>query len=508
MIVADGRTDYEKLLELLGNPEDTHLDLKASLDLGVAVDKLKFAKDALTMSNRPPGGYILIGVDDTGVPCMPIGKIKDRRAFDGAKLGDLVRKYIEGEFHPISQIHEHEGNEIVVVWLPHHRDGLPVPFSKDGQYTGPDNKSVTVFRTGEIWVREGAQNVLIRHAHWQDVLSEYTARVRTESGDFAQQVIREFLASQGNSPGGRSDVPLSSSMDYPTFGSAAAALLDADNDLRLRQFLRSLSQSMGPSTSVEDFERALDLWVIFCAQALYFERGDLVSEAIGRLRDQYVKLGVGADATRKRLATLIRLYVLGGLAIRQEAWVTVTSIALVPVPSESYSDYMYSSWIRHAQVDASRAGLAGTGRIGFIISAARELIVEHPAMRPDLDKVEFPPDAEITADDILLNSLCEFDLAYCFIVYTKGTGHGEAYPSSAAFNEDRATPIAQRIVADVDVRHLLIPDATDAEIAHAMREVYRMAITQSHSEGGSWWGPPPTVAGFIDANDPQPPIGG
>ncbi|AKK27336.1 helix-turn-helix domain-containing protein [Mycobacterium sp. EPa45] len=504
MIVPDGRTDYEKLRELLGNPEETHLDLKASVDLGVLEDRLKIVKDIVTMSNRPPGGYILIGVDDAGVPCTPIGTIKDRRAFDGAKLGDLVRKYIEGEIHLRVQIHDHGSDEIVMVFVPHHRDGLPVPFSKDGEFMDPDGKVVTVFRPGEIWVREGAQNVRLRHAHWPDVLSEYTARIRKEAGDLAQQVIREFIASQANSAGTRRDIPLSTNMDYPTFAEAAATLLEVDNDVRLRQFLRSLTQSMAAGMSVEDFEKALNLWVIFCAQALYFERGDLVTEAIERLGDQYVKLGVGSDATRKRLSTVIRLYVIGSLAVRLEAWETVSSLALRPVPSESYgADYTYSSWIRHAQVDASRADLT-SGRNGFIISAARELIVDHSAMRPDLDNIEFPSDTEITAHDVLLNSLCQFDLAYCFIVYTRGTGHGKAYPSSAAFNEDRATPVAQRIVSDADIRHRLIPGATDAEIAHAMREVYRVAMTQSLSEGGRWWGPPPTVDEFIGKNDPGP----
>jgi predicted HTH transcriptional regulator len=66
LIVPDGRTDPEKLRELLGNPEETHLDLKAKVDLADGEDKLKFVKDAVTMSNRPPGGYILIGLDDDG----------------------------------------------------------------------------------------------------------------------------------------------------------------------------------------------------------------------------------------------------------------------------------------------------------------------------------------------------------------------------------------------------------------------------------------------------------
>jgi hypothetical protein len=63
-------------------------------------------------------------------------------------------------------------------------------------------------------------------------------------------------------------------------------------------------------------------------------------------------------------------------------------------------------------------------------------MVEHPPMRPDLSDAQVPAE-EITADDVSLNSLCEFDIAYCLIVAAMGTGRGSAYPSSAAFDEDR-----------------------------------------------------------------------
>ena len=62
LVVPDGRTDYEKLLELLGLPEETHLDLKAELDLDSTEARTKFVKDVVAMSNRPPGGYILIEI--------------------------------------------------------------------------------------------------------------------------------------------------------------------------------------------------------------------------------------------------------------------------------------------------------------------------------------------------------------------------------------------------------------------------------------------------------------
>lgn len=145
--------------------------VKAELDLRAKQDQLNFVKDAVSMSNRPPGGYILVGVSDDGALTLPTGTIADRARFDGARLGDLIRKYIEGEIHVISQVHEVDGHEIVLIYLPHHRDGLPVPMSKLGQFAGPDSKQVLVFREGDVLVREGAKNTPLRHAHWNDLLS-------------------------------------------------------------------------------------------------------------------------------------------------------------------------------------------------------------------------------------------------------------------------------------------------------------------------------------------------
>ena len=298
-------------------------------------DKLKFVKDIVTMSNRPPGGYLLIGVDDAGTPCMPIGKITNRSKFDGANLGQLVRGYIEGEIHLRVQIHEHEGNEIVMIFVPHHLDGLPVPFSKIGQYPNPGGKADTVvFRPGEILVREGPANVPIRHAHWQDILSVYASKIRAEAGDTAQQLLREFLNVQQHSGDWRGNVPLLMDMDDSNFAAATTALLEAGNDVRLRQFIRSFGQIV----DTDDYELVLNKWTIFCAQVLYFERSDLADEAISRVWDAYSRLGVGEAATRKRLAVVIRIYVLGGLAVRLENWPTVTSLALRPVPVRNLWD--------------------------------------------------------------------------------------------------------------------------------------------------------------------------
>jgi len=510
MIVPDGRTDPEKLDELLGNPEETHLDLKAKVDLTVAEDRLKFVKDAVTMSQRPPGGYILIGVDDDGKPCMPVGTITDRSRFDGSRIGALIRGYIEGEVHVLVQIHEVDGNEIVMVYVQQNRDRLPVPFNKDGQYQGDDGKNVTVFRKGEIFVRESAENVPIRYAHWQDLLSAYADKIRGEASAATQSLLNEVFAARQQAAGTAPDVPLLMTMDETTFAAATASLLESGNDVRLRQFINSLTATTGPATSLADFTAALDKWTVFCAQALYFERRDLVDEAIDKLRGVFKTFSEDETAIRKRFAVVIRIYVLGSLAVRQAAWETVKSLSLQAVPSStSYPDYMYSSWIRSATVSVARANLdldpddpSQQSRAGFILSAARDLMVEHAAMRPDLADSQVPVD-EITGSDAALNSLCEFDIAYCIVVAAMGTDHGSAYPSSVAFDEDRAKPMAQRLVADASIRQRLLPGVGNPEIAEAIADMYEIAIRESaNNSGGRWWAMPPSVDQWVNQNLP------
>ena len=64
-------------------------------------------------------------------------------------------------------------------------------------------------------------------------------------------------------------------------------------------------------------------------------------------------------------------------------------------------------------------------------------------------------------------------------------------PGQAAFDDDRAKSIAQKIVADSDVRHQLFPNSDDARIAQALAEVYDRTISESANNfGGRWWGPP------------------
>ena len=237
---------------------------------------------------------------------------------------------------------------------------------------------------------------------------------------------------------------------------------------------------------------------MFCAQALYSERADLVASAIEMLSETYANLGIDVESTRRRLEVVIRIYALGSMAIRQSEWETIHKLALQPVPSTPYNkSRIFSSWIRHGQVDASGSEY-WSNRGGFLISAARDLLVDHPAMRPDVEAGEIsPPADQIAPDDILLNSLCQFDIAYCFVVAAQGEHQAGFYPSSAGLRDHRPAPIAERIAAMPDVRARLFPGSDDAEIAVALARVYEAAERES-ANYSTWWDMPYAARQFVE----------
>ena len=241
---------------------------------------------------------------------------------------------------------------------------------------------------------------------------------------------------------------------------------------------------------------------------MIFERDDLAQNAIDVLVDAYRELGSGDDATRKRLGVVIRVYAVGSLAVRMAAWELVHSLVLRPAEDATGNpDWIYASWIRHAQVEASRAGLTNDDRGGFLISAAREMLTKHPTMRPDIGDDEIPPDDAVTDRDLLLNTLCQFDFAYCLVVAAEGTGRGGFYPSSAAFDESRVKPLVLKIVAeDPEVRRRLFPDSDDGRVSDALAFVYDRTVKQSATNPGNrWWSTPGAVTAFDAKHGPNEP---
>ncbi|MBE1515180.1 AlbA family DNA-binding domain-containing protein [Nesterenkonia halotolerans] len=498
VVIVEGRTDREKLVELLTFPEETHLEFKKDLNLGDPEAKLKFVKDAVAILNTFPGGYILVGVSDQGELALPVGSIKDRASYDSARLHDLVRGYIDGQFSVIPAIHEIDDHEVVLIYLEHPRDGLPIPFSKLAQYpdrNNPKNQKV-VFQPGELWLREGARNVPLRHAHWNTLLAERDRRIREDARSTVDSIIQDLataLREGGVSLGSGSLLPLTTEMSDAAFTETVVTYLEAGKDLRLSQFT---GQALSVLSSSDDHGRESILNKVTCvaAQAMYYERYDLLRKVLSGLVETYTPLT--SSQAVQRLEIVNRLYVLGSLAVRQKQWAIIKDLVLQPY-ADPYGSYVYASWIRHGQVAASREGLFPKDNGSMMITAARQLMSEHSFLRPDLPDSAIPIANKLADDDVLFNSLCQFDILYCVIIENDPEDNGGAYPASSSMNQYRSDPAFVLLGSDADARKQMFPDGTDAEIAEAILTVFKVAKRESYGYGGHWWELPRLTQQFV-----------
>ena len=107
------------------------------------------------------------------------------------------------------------------------------------------------------------------------------------------------------------------------------------------------------------------------------------------------------------------------------------------------------------------------------------------------------PAENLDHDDVLLNSLVQFDLAYCLIAQAEGQGQARAYPTCAAFHQTRSAPLMELIARDPAVRTELLPQSSDEQVAQAMVDVTSMAEQQSWNFGSFWSGLPDAAEIFV-----------
>lgn len=501
MIVVDQRTDSEKLLELLHQVEQEELDYKSEISVEKGKCRLDFVKDAVAMSNRPSGGYILMGVTDDGRPCQSRGTCDRRAEFDAANLANVIRAYVDGEVKVVTQWHELDEHEVLLIYIHGHRDGLPLPMTKIGQYKDDQDRDKVVFHEGQIYVREGAGNVQLRHAHWSTLLSVHDEQVRLAATATVEGVLRQLTLPAASTPG---VPPLVMDMKLETFGEAVARNLEAGMDISIRQFVRLAQSSIASGAGVAE---ALDRLTLLILQCIYFDRDEVARMALEHLERSYQRLTASRADTRVRLEIITRLYVLGSLVVRLERWGWIRDLVLRPVSSPDYPEYIYSSWVRQGQVAATRAGVfpedAGTG---MMISLARALMQREPSLRPDIPSNSLPEPEHLDARDVLLNSLCQFDLLYCVLVAADGKDKSAGYPACSAFRQERVEPAVNLLVRNSEVQAELLPNSAKSEIATALREVFEVARRESLATGGGWWGLPNAAEDFVrrEAAPPSP----
>lgn len=484
MVVVDGRTDSEKLRELLeAGSECSELDFKETLDLGNKEDELHFVKDAVSMFNRYPGGYLIIGATNDGKPSER-SEDTDWSQFDAARLSDKISKYVDAPLRPISAVHTIDGHTYCLICCKSLPDGLPVPFSRVGQYSDPKTgRQVPFIREGEITRRDGAQNRTIEYAQWAEILRQHDSQVREEESKRINALvdrITDALGQKGKTP------PLVPGMSEPTLSQALAACFEQGEDAKLSRFVNQLSLEMAQTND------AITGIVAVATHALSYRNDLIFSASVDALYDYYFSLEPYGDGTASRkLHIVIGAYEIGAAMLLVKRWDLISSF--VTRQSRPQGNYVYASWIRDCQVESVRNGEFGDRGSGALISLVLDHMKKHPSIMPDIDfagSTEVNPDGGMSEkDDMVLDLLCSFDFAYCLCVEISGDGSGGAYPSCVAFSEKRIASVVAKIFGNRDdVRRSLFPGKTDAEIADGLRRVYQLIGNEAMHASNYAWG--------------------
>ena len=483
MIVVDGRTDKEKLFELLNSGgECSELDFKETLDFSKKIDELDFVKDAVSMCNRYPGGYIVVGADDDGKPSM-ISEQTNWSQFDGAVLTDKIRKYVDAPLTAISQLHVVEGHTYCLICLLSLEDGLPVPFSKLGQTTDGKGRPSVVFREGELSRRDGAQNRCVEYTQWAEILSQHDNRVRKDESKRMDSLVDKIIAvlgEKGKTP------PLVYGMGEHALTEALTTCFEQGENEKLIRFVGQV---------VSEFQSEADILntlVGIGAHAIAYDNDAVFGKVVDALYDCYTAINEAkADSPTRHLKVAVACYELGAQLVRLKRWDLIAPFVNRQSLANPYSTY--ASWIRDCQVEAVRAGLFEGAGSGMMISVALQNATQHPIVAPDCGLGSGDDDS---AGDRYLDLLCSFDFLYCLCVFVAGVGTGLAYPACCAYSEKRIVNVISRIFGSDDrPRRELLPNSDDDKIALGLRALYKLAGEEAlRNDSQFYWGFDPSRA--------------
>lgn len=501
MIVVDGRTDLEKLKELLrAGGECTELDFKERVNLSDNKEKLNFVKDAISMYNRYPGGYLIVGATNEGKPSEICDDI-DWEQFDGARLTDLVSKYVDATLCPISALHELDGHRYRLICFMSPDDGLPIPFSKLGQYEDPrTGEQKVVFRRGDIIRRDGAQNRPIEHSQWGEILRRHDEIVREDESNRINRLVDRLtlaLGERGKTP------PLVPGMDDAALARALAACFENGENAKIEKLIVQLSA--GRSATENDLVGIASI----ASHSLLYKRDDLFNSSLGALYSVYSAIDADPGmAAPDKTDIAVAIYEIGATAVALRRWDKI--LPLVSRRSPAKGGYSYASWLRDCQVYFSRSDRSDDKGAPQLISLTMLHVKKHPAVMPLLNLLGEADSAETQTEgleDQVLNYLCSFDFLYnvcMFATAEPGRMAGyESYPACIGFSESRIQPAVMAVFGDdEEPRRMMLPGLTDAEIVKALEEAYKLAARESELGGRYLWGLlyGSTVGPFIGAH--------
>lgn len=478
------RTDEEMLRNFLLQAEGEHLDFKLCLDLESAEGKVKFAKDVVALANTHPGGHLVVGVDNSGsIP--DIGQKLDPKQYDSARLRDAVSKYVEGSINIRAQIHNLDGSDVLLIAITS-GSTYPIPMSKQGDYTNSYGKQCQAFRSGDVYLREGSQNVSLRYGHWERLLALHDRQIHDEARRTIESIVKELAKLQINGSGSAINIPLSLDMSYGSLGVAIASQLTNGNKVSVERLIR---QALNADDS--QWERSLTVIAIAAVRALEYSDSGLVSLAVDCLFEMHER---PTSIVNRRLEVIVFLYVIGAAAVRYKRWTT-----LLPMVLRGGSGRSYRSWIRETQVDASTSGLF-SGQSGMMIDLARGLMANIPELRPDI-RGELPLD-DLPMTDAALKSLCQFDFIQVLVQeFVPERGRSEGYPACASYSDERVKPFINEYIRKAEVRADLTHQDDESKSRNAFASAHSLAQKASSTLGFWCFNSSQEVDQYLEASD-------
>jgi hypothetical protein len=483
--------------------EYDELDFKSAADLSTTRDEVEMAKDVGAMQVK--GGYIVIGVDGSGEPTGGIDGA-NLSQFDPASLVPKMHRYLHGSLDIATGLLTRDGHTVVLVCVKPNIRGCAF-FKIDGQYQDPQGQQVCRFRAGEVFWRENTRSVRITMEGLEEIIERRFLARRDE-------LLREWAAAEralgsasdrgsGTAGTGSAGPELSFSLGPDEVSGTAIALMRLDDEIGLRQLLddgrrRARTYIENDELTEDQLPMLLDSITCLAATLLSYEREEWFERTISLLVDAYAaagdvnvvrRLGYGTGgspdekAPRVWLAIIDRVFALGGLAVRREAWKAVRVLTTqLPAPLAEFG--FDTNWLRHGLTMASRAQqfaptTPGEPEIG-LIDLARDDAVRLECLRSDGP-----------SDDAMVTSIAQFDVLsnLAAIDDANSTEMKIFYTNFARFRQDRVQPVVEKLLSDPAMRAEIFR-GTDADLATALAAVDHFATTQGMLYGGfhGWQG--------------------
>ena len=493
----------DRLRQLLAaGTETNHLDYKATIDLANRRDVVELVKDVGAF--LAVGGDIVIGASDDGSGFE--GFTDDLAAkFDPTKIDQKFSKYIDKPFSVQVGRHEIDGHHYVLLRIEPSPDGICV-FKATGNYVDPQNqgRQLTVFRTGDVFVREGAQSIRWQQHHVRALLQRIVSAQREEwlktHRAELEEVVRGATAQTLAAGPARS---LTWTLDAETFEETLIELLREEDSIPVRLFVEGIGREANQrlvsddDNALDDFRTILDRVTILASIGVRFFQDVLLDQALSIFLGLYDSLHT-AEARRLPvqqeqlwLDIIARVYGIGGVAVRCRNWASVRRLVLQKTFVEHRGRHLY--WFRHSVTHGSRAHLVrAKGTDGPTLpEIALENARRAECLRPDLS----------LDDEALFNSLLQFDLLACAVVIQE-TGDEQMkhwIPEFAYWYSHRVEPAIALLVSDEKARAALVP-TDDTGIAYLAR-VLNAGAKRLTGFGYAWDGwETPGVTQFLNAH--------